>query len=223
MTLTALGHDPTFTPTDVRFQTYPWIDPSSKTAAPIDIKFPGALNYLLYLEMTDNHTPPDPNSPDAFLPTSGGNWTDGRDPNKDSPSSFGSMVIASRNFLYTFFLPKLNKINRLMIADITYIKPMIQQTAAAFAYRYCFSWTLQIGTGVSDYNRPDPADGMYAFGPSGSKDFPSEVFPALPAGALEWTYIYLPAKRPEDYDSSGIAGSKSYMYTDCQGRFSNSV
>lgn len=219
--LTIKAHPPTFTPTDVRFQTYPWVDPTTKVQAEPALTLPGALNYLIYLEMTDNETPPDPNSPDAFLPTSNGNWTDGTNPSTDSPSSFGTMVLGRKNFLEKYFLPKLWKVNRVMIADLTSITPWIHQTHAAFAYEYNFKYTMAVGSGVADVNSPDPDDSKYAFvrgaGPQDdSKYLEAKLdakYGALPAGALTW-YFTSGVKR-DNGDESGTWGSKSYMSTDC--------
>jgi hypothetical protein len=171
--------------------------------------------------MTDNETPPDPNSSDAFLSTANGNWTDGTNPSNDSPSSFGTMVIGRKNFLEKYFLPNLWKVNRVMIADLTSVSPYIEQTAWAFAYKYCFRYTIAVGSGVPNVNVPQDDDAKYAFvrGASpgdGSKYLEKKIdekYGALPAGALTWYYTSGASKNPGD--DSGPAGSKSYMSTDC--------
>jgi len=219
--LTGQGHPPYFTPTDVRFQTYPWIDPTTKVQAPPSLALPGGLNYLLYLEMTDNETPPDANSPSAFLPTSNGNWTDGTDPSKNSPSSFGTMVIGRKNFLEKYFLPKLWKVNRVMIADLVSVEPYIHQILRPFTYEYKFSYTMSVGSGVPNVDVPQADDSKYAFVSQSSPDDGSKYlekkiddkYGALPAGALTWYYTSGVASNPDD--ESGTAGSKSYMSSDC--------
>jgi hypothetical protein len=219
------GHPPYFTPTDVRFQTYPWVNPTTKVQAPPALSLPGALNYLIYLEMTDNEKPPDPNSENAFLPTSNGNWTDGTNPSQDSPSSFGTMVIGRKNFLEKYFLPKLWKVNRAMISDLTSVSPSIHQTHAAFAYEYNFHYTMAVGTGVPDVNTPQADDKNYAFVRGASPDDGSkyleakidEKYGALPDGALTWYYTSGVSRNPGD--ESGIWGSKSYISTNCWSKY----
>ena len=92
----------------------PWFDPASRSTYVPTSGLTGKsdLNYLLYLETTGNNHFPHGGGADAFLPSGGGNWTDGTDPATDSPSKFGTMVISNKNFMDKFFLPKMRKLNR---------------------------------------------------------------------------------------------------------------
>lgn len=98
----------------MRFQTIPWFDPSSRsTYVPTSgLTGKSVLNYLLYLETTDDNPFPQGGTADAFLTGGEGNWTDGTDPATDPPSKFGTMVISNKNFMDKFFLPKMRKLNR---------------------------------------------------------------------------------------------------------------
>ncbi|KJK66656.1 hypothetical protein P875_00127979 [Aspergillus parasiticus SU-1] len=108
------AEDPTFKPTALRFQTYPWSD----ATGPVDPGFEGTgrLNYLLYLEMTDSR--PLPGGDDEYLNVTG-NWTDGTDPSQEGIAEFASYVLARQRFLDEWFLPRLSKINRMMSASMT--------------------------------------------------------------------------------------------------------
>ncbi|KAL5610296.1 hypothetical protein FOVSG1_004977 [Fusarium oxysporum f. sp. vasinfectum] len=77
----------TFEVNNVRYMTYPWTDPETKTGAPPDLNGNGRLNYLLYLETVGQNTPPPDSKRGAVLDTRMGNWTDGRKPGTDSPSN----------------------------------------------------------------------------------------------------------------------------------------
>ncbi|KAG9758075.1 hypothetical protein KCU73_g4085, partial [Aureobasidium melanogenum] len=138
----------TFEVNNARYMTYPWTDPISHNTPTPGLDGDARLNYLLYLETVDDHQPPKDSSPDAILSTRMGNWTDGRKPGIDSPSSFGTFVLSSANFMEAYFIPNLSAINRIMSMDIYEVK------AKAYPYFASWGWEVEcsynVGAGDSD-------------------------------------------------------------------------
>lgn len=114
---TAGDHPPTFLPTDVRFQTYPWVGKAPGFQPTSGLTGTSVLNYLCYLEMTDKRAPP--TGPAQFL-TPNGNWTDG-DGSKISSTDLGTFCMSRRNFLERWLLPKLRVMNQAMEPSVTKI------------------------------------------------------------------------------------------------------
>ncbi|KAH0372775.1 hypothetical protein KCU65_g920, partial [Aureobasidium melanogenum] len=137
----------TFEVNNARYMTYPWTDPDSQNSPTPGLNGDAKLNYLVYLETVGDHSPPKDSSPEAILSTRMGNWTDGRKPGIDSPSSFGTFVLSSANFMETYFIPKLSAINRIMSMDIDHVK------ASAYPHFGSWGWGIDccydIGKGCS--------------------------------------------------------------------------
>lgn len=104
-------HPPTFLPTDVKFQSYPWIGKPPNNQPISGLTGNAVLNYLCYLEMTDNRPPPTDLS--ATYLKIDGNWTDG-DTSNVSSMDLGTFCLSKRNFLDRWLLPKLRAMNQIM-------------------------------------------------------------------------------------------------------------
>ncbi|PGH16369.1 hypothetical protein AJ80_05219 [Polytolypa hystricis UAMH7299] len=159
--------EPTFVPSDVRFQTYPYHDSEGHTETGLSGK--GQLNYLLYLEMTDNNTPPV--GPDEFLPPDGGNWANGTDPNKDGIEEFGTYVLSRKNFVETWLLPKMRKLNRMM--NVSYSGAEMKFWGNIEEWECKFRFPVLIGDGCRGYDVTDPRDDDYML--SNYSEVPSDV------------------------------------------------
>lgn len=101
------SHAPTFKPTSLRFQTYPWCDTSDNEVGE-GINGNHILNYLCYNEMTDDHPPPKTN---VYLPWTS-NFTNGDASSlDDSQIDLGTFVMSKDNFWNHWLIPKLNILN----------------------------------------------------------------------------------------------------------------
>jgi hypothetical protein len=78
-----------------------------------------------------------------------GNWTTGRNPGKDSPSSFGTFVLSSEMFMENLLLPKLSCINRVMSVDIDSVTTKAYMEWLVIYYNIGASW----GIGQGDANK----------------------------------------------------------------------
>lgn len=195
------AQDPTFKPTALRFQTYPWSD----ATGPVDPGFEGTgrLNYLLYLEMTDSK--PLPGGDDEYLNVTG-NWTDGTDPSQEGIAEFASYVLARQRFLDEWFLPRLSKINRMMSASMTVTSHHWQVSGFDQMYYHWvyFIASFLIGDNVKGYDQPEDADRNFSLSfhesiPSTILDFQissGHSLTPLDGRALCW-YAY---KRPTAWD-----------------------
>lgn len=109
-------HPATFLPTDVRFQTYPWVGANGAEVGP-GITGNSVLNYLCYLEMTDKRAPPTGTNA-VLIPN--GNWTDG-DASNPSSMDQGTFMLSKRNFLDRWLLPQLRAMNQILEPSVTQI------------------------------------------------------------------------------------------------------
>jgi hypothetical protein len=125
-------HPPTFLPTDVIFQTYPWTGKPPHNQPISGLTGNSVLNYLCYLEMTDNRPPP--TGAATFLPIVG-NWTDG-DTSNVSSMDLGTFCLSSRNFFDNWLLPKLRAMNQIMEPTVTKI-PVSCRVDGSWMY---YSW-----------------------------------------------------------------------------------
>lgn len=111
----------TFEPSEIQYQTYPWVDPKSMGNFKPSSGFEGnqRLNYLLYAETTNNRKLPPVDQ--RSLPRNG-NWTDGRiEATANSQNTeFGSFHMARENFFDGYLLKKLRFLNRVMEPTGTY-------------------------------------------------------------------------------------------------------
>ncbi|ESZ89688.1 hypothetical protein SBOR_9927 [Sclerotinia borealis F-4128] len=208
------GHEPTFLPTNLRFQTIPWFDPANRSTY---VPTPGltgksVLNYLLYLETTGDNPFPQGGTEDTFLKDGEGNWTDGTDPATDSPSKFGTMVISNKNFMDKFFLPKMRKLNRSAAVKFDTLTIRVHQTAWVFSYDNKITFSISVGDGVTAYNVVDSGDDTYAFAsPKAISDGTTwgatewAALPALASGAVQWTFT----KDFDEVHSHDTSGSSS--------------
>ncbi|KAM0167528.1 hypothetical protein ACHAQE_000422 [Botrytis cinerea] len=212
--IAAAGHEPTFLPTGLRFQTIPWFDPSSRsTYVPTSgLTGKSVLNYLLYLETTGDNPFPQGGTADAFLTGGEGNWTDGTDPATDSPSKFGTMVISNKNFMDKFFLPKMRKLNRSAAVKFNTLTIWVHQTAGIFDYENRITFGISVGDGVTAYDVVDSGDDTYAFAsPKAISDGTTwgatewAALPALPSGAVQWSFTR-DFGEVHDHDTSGLSG-----------------
>ena len=73
------------------------------------------MNYLIYLQTVDAHTPPGKSDDGAVLQYLG-NWTLGTNPDTNQLQDFATYVLSQGNLLETWFVPKLKKVNRSMSA-----------------------------------------------------------------------------------------------------------
>ncbi|KAF7870613.1 hypothetical protein EAF04_004357 [Stromatinia cepivora] len=208
------GHEPTFLPTNLRFQTIPWFDPANRsTYVPTSgLTGKSVLNYLLYLETTGDNPFPQGGTEDTFLKGGEGNWTDGTDPATDSPSKFGTMVISNKNFMDKFFLPKMKKLNRSAAVKFDTLTIWVHQTAGVFAYENKITFSISVGDGVTAYDVVDSGDDTYAFAsPKAISDGTAwgatewAALPALPSGAVQWTFTK-DFDEVHSHDTSGLSG-----------------
>jgi hypothetical protein len=205
------GHDPTFVPTDVRFQTYPHRDENSASITSIDGN--GRLNYILYLEMTDNATPP--TGDDEFLQPNNGNWTNGTDPSRDGIEEFGSCIFSRQKFLESYFIPRLKKLNRMMSAS--YNNPSMSFDANLVRWWCSFTFPVVVGDHCSGYTVKDPADDEYALTYSATQpqavtdvvNLVPDGFSELASGALCWYHSKAPANWTK-HDSTCMSTCDSY-------------
>lgn len=183
--------DPTFVPTALRFQTYPW----SENNVPVSPSFDGTglLNYYLYLEMTNGRPLPIGNN--EFLNVNG-NWTNNPDPNNGSLADFATFVLRRERFVDQWLLPQLNKLNRMMNGRIQ--SPWLQFNGNITRWWLSFSMPVLIGANVREYGVPDAADSLY--GMTFNSQMPStiaelkvkagasmsDVLPAVPSTTLCW-------------------------------------
>lgn len=188
-------------PTDVRFQTYPYQDEDGRPVeAGLDGK--GQLNYLLYLEMTDDRSPPI--GDDEFL-NANGNWTNGTDPNTDGIAEFGTYVLSRQNFMERWFVPKLKKINRIMSAAFYGLS--MHFDANIVEWSATFSFPILVGDNCKGFDVADKQDDAYALTYSASppKDFvdmAGDAFSAPAKGAMCWYYSKTPFYIKDKFKSS---------------------
>ncbi|KAL3422841.1 hypothetical protein PVAG01_04588 [Phlyctema vagabunda] len=201
------GHEATFVPSDVRFQTYPWRDGNGATINGYEGN--GRLNYLLYCEMVDGNTPPQPADATSILQPVG-NWTNGSDPSKDPLQEFGSYYLAKRNFLDAWFIPRLKKVNRTM--SCTYWQPSMSFSGNLAEWSATFNFSIVVGAGCQAYGVKDSEDDKYNMTSASSQpekvtnmlsDIPDDAknvaFSTLPTGALSWYYWNSPENPKTDW------------------------
>ncbi|KAL7765130.1 hypothetical protein ACKLNR_003046 [Fusarium oxysporum f. sp. zingiberi] len=181
----------TFEVNNVRYMTYPWTDPETKTDAPPGLNGNGRLNYLLYLETVGQNTPPSDSKRGAVLDTRMGNWTDTRKPGTDSPSKFGTFILSSANFMESFVNKMLSSINRIMSMNID------QVTCWADDYFWSYDWevTATYGVGYEDaskdsttYTLNQQEFSVENDWPQSSKDFFDAYMGAPGKGSKVWRY-----------------------------------
>jgi hypothetical protein len=200
------GHDPTFSPSDIRFQTYPWKKPGVSNYDPVaGLDGESRLNYLCYLEMTDGDKPPSTTDPKAFLNPAQGAWTDGVDPSTEVASKFGAYKLTGRKFLEGYLIPKLTPLNNLMTTDVA--TPNIGIQAWFDHVNWNFSLDLHIGKdwekagdsgkfkrNTTNFNAND-ASGIGAMFKDKTWDglitaAGVTTMATLPTDALVWTYAH---------------------------------
>ncbi|KAK3294865.1 uncharacterized protein B0H64DRAFT_196991 [Chaetomium fimeti] len=148
-------HPPTFQPTALRFQTYPWRDPAKPDdQATTGLTGNAALNYLLYLEMTDGH--PVPVLEAATLPYKG-NWTEGRlDSGANAASvDFGTFAMSGKNFLEAYLLPKLRHLNKIMEPRVKDLDVTLYWDGWP-SFRYNWNCGVRVGYNVDRLDANDP-------------------------------------------------------------------
>ncbi|KAK2758179.1 hypothetical protein FQN54_004023 [Arachnomyces sp. PD_36] len=217
------GHEPTFLPTDVRFQTYPYRDTNHESITSIDGN--GRLNYILYLEMTDNDPPP--NGDDEFLSPNNGNWTNGTDPSRDGIAEFGTWVLSRRKFLDTWFVPRLNKLNRMM--NTAFVDPTMSFNANLVLWSTTFNFPLLVGDGCQGFTIKDPKDDGYAMSYSATQPGAvttmvrdagvDNLFPSPGTGALCWYHSKTPSNWTK-HDTSSWSKCDTYAQSTCCSRLS---
>jgi hypothetical protein len=176
------------------------------------------MNSILYLEMTDNHSPP--TLKDEFLPI-GDNWVKEIDPNNDGIAAMGTYVLAKQNFMESWFVPKVKKLNRMMSARFDGHWFHFESYANGVR-KWTFNHPLLIGDGCSSYSKPDSKDDEFKM--TFSMDPPAkfdelmtetelpDVLPLVEKGALCWYQYQAP---PHDWLRREDFGDKGDSYTLC--------
>lgn len=119
--------------------------------------------------MTDNHTPPSGDG--EFLPADNGNWTNGTDPSTQGIEEFGTYILSRKNFLETWLLPKMNKLNRMMSASYYSVEMHFHGNLIEW---WCeFQFPVLVGDNCQGYDVPDSRDNAYAMTHAAS--MPSEI------------------------------------------------
>ena len=79
-----------------------------------------------------------------------GNWTTGRRPGVDSPTSFGSYILSSEMFMEKLLIPKLSCINRIMSLDIESVTATAYTEWLIIYYNVGANWGLGAGDQSKD-------------------------------------------------------------------------
>ncbi|KAF2994069.1 hypothetical protein E8E13_002605 [Curvularia kusanoi] len=185
-----VSSDPTFAITDVRHQTYPHYDRTTKTNAPHTLE-DGELNYFLYLETVDNRAPPDADTADAVIAPGGGNFIDGvKFSESSNKGQFGTFMLSREVFLEGHILKKLEQFNRIMHLDIIKNEPVPD---AKFLNWYCtFKYVVHLGHGWQNKNDTKKYEWTYGLPTINSKweeQHEYISFSKAEEGALVWHNI----------------------------------
>lgn len=182
---------------NVRYMTYPWTDPQTKKTPAPGLSGDAKLNYLIYLETIGLHTPPSESGKDAYLQTSMGNWTVGRDTAKDDASTFGTFILSSSNFTESFILPRFAAFNRVMSIDFDKLKVATNRVSAAIRLDYHIG-NADLSSETTRYKLKKEALSLPSDISSDVKTFFNPLLTDLGQGAQVWTY------KDIEYGNSGL-------------------
>ncbi|KAK1774876.1 hypothetical protein QBC45DRAFT_423868 [Copromyces sp. CBS 386.78] len=197
MGFSVIANDPnnraTFEVNHSRYMSYPWTDPRNGKVAQQGLDGNGRLNYLLFLQTVGGNQPPDQSSPEAILNPRMGNWTEGRTPGKDDPTTFGTFMLSSGNFIERFVLPKLSAINRMMTVHISNVWAFLDTGFPWLAYNFAVGSTLEMGGGdtAKDQTTFNMRQQEYQWGkawPQAGRDHFADIRKSPGKGASIWRY-----------------------------------
>lgn len=133
----------TFEPSEIQYQTYPWIDPQSMGGFKPSSGLEGnqRLNYMLYCETTNGRKLPPVDQ--RSLPRVG-NWTDGRlaaEANSEN-TEFGSFHMSRENFFDGYLLRKLRFLNRAMEPHGTWHNVRLENITKIIPHWYVLDFSV---------------------------------------------------------------------------------
>jgi hypothetical protein len=175
---------------------YPWTDPNDPTRKEVNsYDGNGQLNYLLYLEMTGNKDGVTPVSiPTVRFLEESGNWTDGRDPEREPMSKFGNFMLTKKKFLDDYLLPKFDRLNCMVKIDLSDLKADVW--TEAITSHFSRDIRIAIGEGLQKL-KESPQDQSYRFKPEtdfnrqmGNLLFGAVFQTQLSPNALNWYWAF---------------------------------
>ncbi|KAL7928242.1 hypothetical protein V8C35DRAFT_318600 [Trichoderma chlorosporum] len=175
--------DPTFQPTAMIHQIFPYTNPAKGVDEPVvSYELPGNLNSLLYCEMVEDHPLPK----DKQL-ASRGNFT--TQSSTQDPRIDGTFVLSHQLFLEEFLLPMLSAFN--MASIICPTEVIFDTGDHGDSY---ISWDYSVGY---DQDHPDPNDEIYLFKPVYPPGTPEDV------SAYKFSWEHPLILSPNGYNAEG--------------------